>query len=299
MIEFTSFGKWILAGEHAVLRGHPALVFPLHEKKMIFRANFDHVFSVKMLGDHGHELDLIFHGVVEKALEKLKLTRADLKGALTIESSLPLGAGMGGSAALCVGVARFFSQQGLIKEENLYEFSRDLEDLFHGESSGVDIAVALEGKGLLFQRDITKGRSVATRQPLEVLFRPDWYLSYCGKKGVTSECVKKVRELFSKSPERAQLIDLQMKQSVEKAFAALTESGVSDRVSLLAQSLDQARQCFEQWGLAGGDLKRHMNELLESGALSVKPTGSGGGGYVLSLWTKPPPESLRTSLLRV
>lgn len=28
----TTYGKWILAGEHAVLRGHSALVFPIKEK---------------------------------------------------------------------------------------------------------------------------------------------------------------------------------------------------------------------------------------------------------------------------
>ena len=30
----TTYGKWILAGEHAVIRGHGALVFPVHNKKL-------------------------------------------------------------------------------------------------------------------------------------------------------------------------------------------------------------------------------------------------------------------------
>lgn len=35
-----------------------------------------------------------------------------------------------------------------------------------------------------------------------------------------------------------------------------------------------------------------MNRLTAEGALAVKPTGSGGGGFVLSLWDRQPPESL-------
>lgn len=30
----TTYGKWILVGEHAVVRGHAALVFPIKGKKL-------------------------------------------------------------------------------------------------------------------------------------------------------------------------------------------------------------------------------------------------------------------------
>ena len=39
-------------------------------------------------------------------------------------------------------------------------------------------------------------------------------------------------------------------------------------------------------------LQQHMNHLLSSGAIAVKPTGSGGGGFVLSLWEKRPRDEL-------
>jgi len=297
----TSYGKWILAGEHAVLRGHPALVFPLDTKKITFTYDLGATtpFQVLFKGDHGHELELILHGVIEKALTRVERTHVDLKGSLEVESSLPLGAGMGGSAALCVGIAQYFAAKKWILSSLVYEFARDLEDLFHGESSGVDIAVSLEGRAIQFQRDLAKGKSSAVREPLQLKWKPTWFLSYCGKKGVTSECVKRVRDLIEKSPERARKIDHQMHEAVSLAKTALTFEKSEDSLNQLAQALDSARDCFQQWGLCGGELSKHMDFLTENGALSVKPTGSGGGGYVLSLWSQPPPPALVSSLLPV
>ncbi len=41
-------------------------------------------------------------------------------------------------------------------------------------------------------------------------------------------------------------------------------------------------------GLISESLQQHMQQLLHEGALAVKPTGSGSGGYVLSLWESEP-----------
>jgi mevalonate kinase len=35
-----------------------------------------------------------------------------------------------------------------------------------------------------------------------------------------------------------------------------------------------------------------MEILMSAGALAVKPTGSGGGGHVISYWAKEPPSNL-------
>ena len=45
-----------------------------------------------------------------------------------------------------------------------------------------------------------------------------------------------------------------------------------------------AKDCFEQWGLIDSSVQAEMDRLSAQGALAVKPTGSGGGGYLLSLW---------------
>jgi len=284
-----TFGKWILAGEHAVLRGSPALAFPLTARflELNYEPGLDSL-DVEFRGDNGEELKLLFYGVIENALSRLKVTEP-LKGRFVLTSSLPVGAGLGASAALCGAIARWCEAQGWIREVEVYEFARKLEDLFHGESSGVDLAVSLSAQGIRFVRG-------GERQKLKTEWWPKFYLSYCGRRGMTAECVNKVKDMFASHPEKARQTDAKMREAVALAERALNEPQDNGELNL-KKSIDLARECFETWDLCGGDVGTHMRQLLEAGAWAVKPTGSGGGGYVLSLWRKDPPSSLRSSLI--
>lgn len=281
-------GKWILAGEHAVLRGSPALVFPLKSRllKLKYSPEPRDLLHLELAGDHGKELQLLFWGVFEKACEMTKTQRNDFYGTLQMESRIPIGAGLGASAALCVAIGKWFQSMNLISEPGLYEFSRNLENLFHGESSGVDIAVAMSGEGLRFLRE-------GERSLVQMNWTPQWYVSYSGQRGVTLECVSKVKSLLQQNPALGKQIDEDMKQAVlmaEEALALNEQSGLP----LLKKAMDLARTCYERWGLS---VDSHLNWLMEQGAFAVKPTGSGGGGYVLSLWTQKPSEEARKVLI--
>jgi mevalonate kinase len=284
-----TFGKWILAGEHAVLRRCPALAFPLTSRalELSFEPGGSNL-DVEFRGEYGADLKLLFYGVLENALSRLKVSES-LHGRFVIDSGLQVGAGLGATAALGGAVARWCEAQGWIAEADVYEFACRLEDLFHGESSGVDLAVSLSAQGLRFVRG---GEKV----PLNLRWTPKLYLSYCGQRGMTSECVNKVKRLFETHPDRALTLDTQMFEAVELAERALAETSVTG-LPLLQKAIDLARGCFERWDLCGGDLGAHMRLLEEAGALAVKPTGSGGGGYVLSLWRETPPAELLKRLL--
>lgn len=281
MFTCEAYGKWILAGEHAVLRGCPALVFPLKNQKMILNyIDKDSDLSIKLSGPYGESLKLLVWGIIETAVEKLNIKRDKLKGELTIESHLPLGAGLGASAALCVLMGRWFSFLGYVEPSEIYEFSRSLEDMFHGESSGVDIAVSLEGEAIEFYRG-------GDRTPLNVQWTPNWYLSSCGHIGVTNECVQQVKNLYKKDPSKT-FLDEQMKEAVIEAKQALEMQSKQQGLEKLTSAIKKAESCFSQWGLSKGELGEHIDSLYKKGALAVKPTGSGGGGYVLSLWDSDP-----------
>ena len=68
----------------------------------------------------------------------------------------------------------------------------------------------------------------------------------------------------------------------------------------LKAGIDLAHDCFVEWDLCGDDVGAHIRKLREAGALAVKPTGSGGGGYVLSFWGDVvPPKELQDGLIAV
>ena len=188
---------------------------------------------------------------------------------------------MGASAALCVAMARWFEANEMIPKETIESFAKQLEHLFHGQSSGLDIAGVATTTGVYFKQGICV--------PIMQTWKPNWILSSCGQIGITSHCIQQVQTLWQEDATRATHIDNQMVESVQQARLAL-EQTMPHPEHALANAMNRAADCFHQWGLVSDNLHRHMQDLLNAGAIAVKPTGSGGGGYVISLWNTLPPK---------
>lgn len=277
----TTHGKWILAGEHAVLRGHGALAFPIKEKNLTLtyqpgstdlKADYE--------GSSGDEMHLLFWSVLEQGQQLLGQSLNKLSGHFHLQSNIPIGVGMGASAALCVAMSRWFAAQNLLLDETVPSFAKNLENLFHGKSSGLDIAAVAADAGIYFKQGETS--------PIKQTWQPQWYLSSCGQIGITSHCIAEVSKLWESAPQHAKAIDERMHHAVEKSRNALENYHPQSLLSL-QEAITESADCFRDWGLISNTLKQHMELLREAGALAVKPTGSGEGGYVLSLWNKPPP----------
>lgn len=267
-----SHGKCILAGEHGVLRGGEALVLPLRTRGLDLR--WEHSPNPGVRVQEG-AFTGPFRDSLKKALEQTGFQLPQAGYDFQIESDIPVQAGLGSSAALAVSVVRFLNEEGAAVND-AFSLAIEIENLFHGKSSGLDIACVLSSAPIRY----VKG---SPPEDLALLWKPPLYLFDTGKRSATKDCVAKVEAANRKD------LDERMAESVRKMKSVLV-SEQADRVEEMAAAMQLAGSCFTEWGL--GTEPALEEKLRAAGALAVKPTGSGGGGFLLTLWAKKPPEEL-------
>lgn len=262
------FGKCILLGEHSVVRGQPAVVLPLSSRSLSLTWE-------NRGGADGVEADAgdfapAFRAALAEALRLANVTLPAGTWHFTLSSDIPARAGMGSSAALSVAIARFFAELGFLGGD-LFPFALSLENLFHGKSSGIDVAAVLHGQPIRFQA------GVAT--PLPMAWRPHLFLSDTGLRSSTKACVEKVIAL--NRPD----LDERHGRAADLGIRALAAPYGQE---LLVEAMNEGLSCFREWDLVPALVEAQIEGLRKAGALAVKPTGSGNGGYLLSLWPEAP-----------
>ncbi len=267
--KIKAHGKCILLGEHSVVRGAPALVFPL--RSLALELEWE-----KSEGE-GREIegDVPFFSALDRALEILGQRLPEGKWKFRVENKIPVRAGLGSSAALAVAVVKFL-QAIELPVPSPFALCVEIEDLFHGKSSGIDIAGALAETPLLFVR----GRQP---EPVSLAWRPFLYLSDSQLRSPTARSVQKVTDLARDD------LDDRMSLAVSQAKSALSLRS-PEALRQLQSAMEEGAACFQEWGLVPPAMQELALELKAKGALAVKPTGSGDGGFLLSLWDRPQPE---------
>lgn len=271
MFSTQTYGKWILCGEHTVLRGHPAIVFPLANVQLSLEYEM-HPTELEIFANHP-QLETAITAVWQQAWSHLQ------PGRLHIRSNIPCGQGMGASAALCLAIARCVAHFQPIKD-SLWKFARNLENIFHGQSSGLDILGVGSSGPQWFQN--------GEWQNIYLNWQPKWVLTPSLELGKTAEAIQTVKQCWQNDPKLAAKLDNKMQLATEIARQALEQQNLSQ----LATSMRMAHDCFAAWGLITPKMQNKIDALYRQGALAVKPTGSGGGGFLLSLWEERHPEPL-------
>jgi mevalonate kinase len=227
MMKAIAPGKLILSGEHAAVYGRPALAMAIDrsaEAIITPRAHDEISFSLqncseserftiralrefrKRVGTNYHQFlegDLGIREVLLKPVELFQFAfitlldglhlKADRGMDIQLGSNIPMGCGLGSSAATVLSeiraIGHFFRVD--FRPDWHYKYSLEAENMQHGHASGVDTYVSLHGGCVRFQNG--EGKKVPLpRSPVFIVQTgiPDT---------TTGECVSHVREHFGDS----------------------------------------------------------------------------------------------------
>jgi mevalonate kinase len=257
-------GKVLLIGEHAVVYGHPALAAAI-PRHVVVDVESSPTPSLELPGGMAVPAELL-QACVELARE------AGYEGGFRarVSSEIPLGSGLGSSAALGVALARAFAPG--CTADRAAALAMRLERLFHGAPSGVDPAACAQSGVIFFTRAET---------PRIERVRGSAFLCILGS-GIargTRSTVLPLAERRKTDPRLdralARLGDLS--RSARKLF----EEG---RLESLGMLFDEAHALLrDPLGVSCPELESAVAALRSAGALGAKLTGAGGGGAAIGL----------------
>lgn len=293
MIKVFAPGKLILSGEHAVVYGQPALAMAINRyvtatvtQETVPQVLFD-------LSDLAHHSQLSFDAlrhlknrikqkyyrfvsgqysireVLQKPFELAQFALGVLAEPLNVtlphgvklhvQSTIPMGCGMGSSAATILSVMQAVSRylQIPMSEDALFQLALEAENMQHGHSSGLDLRLAMQGGCLYMEGKDLQTRSVPTA--------PMYLINTGTPKTTTGQCVEKVAAYFKSKQLQEDFA------SVTRAMdKALTHQSWQD----MHEAVRQNHSLLNLIGVVPGPVQQFIAQI-ESWGDSAKVCGAG------------------------
>ena len=256
----SAAGKVILLGEHGVVYGRHALALPIPDAVHV---------TLEEADDLEHELPDEY---VTCLLDALGVEQRNWR--IHVDSRLPLGKGLGSSAAIAVATARAFDRKlGLgLDKARINDVAFEVEKLAHGTPSGIDNTLATYAAPMLFSNaDGLQFDVIEPSGPAPVL------VAWGDETGKTSEQVAGVRARHEQAGFDA-IFDEMDRLSCEGA--RLLAAGDWDQLGAL---MNICHGLLNAIGVSTPGLERMVTLARNGGAVGAKLTGAGGGGSIVAL----------------
>ncbi len=277
-------GKVILFGEHAVVYDQPAIAIPVTKVNATARIlpNLEglsgqvHIQAPDIALDM--DLDALAEDhplakVVHLAIEAVQPTHVPAI-TLQVNSTIPISAGMGSSAAISVAVIRALTTflGAPLPPLEISALAYEVEKIHHGTPSGIDNNVIAYQKPVYFWKD----------HPIEFLSIENpshWVIADTGEGRPTRESVSAVRELYDTDPKSYEAIFHQIGEVVQNAKEAL----IAGDLDFLGWLMDKNQRLLEELNVSSPKLDVLIRAAREAGAAGAKLSGGGCGGNMIAL----------------
>ncbi|UCH57866.1 MAG: mevalonate kinase [Candidatus Bathyarchaeota archaeon] len=304
-VEATAPGKAILFGEHSVVYRGPAIVLAIDKRAKIiaekrsdkrihfdcldmgFEGYFEGDVYVPIRGEawRGRRLQ----GMRVAAWKTLEHLGQETGLSLTARSDIPVAAGLGSSAAICVATVAAVGELlgGNLSKKETCDLAYEGEKVVHGTPSGVDNNISTYGGVLRYER----GESI---ERLELGEGLPFVIGNSRRKRSTRRLVARVKALREREPKLVDgLIDA-MVGVAESGLEALKERDLRRLGDLM--NINHGLLASLGVSIARLDLMVHASR--GAGAYGAKLTGAGGGGCMIALLNPSKVEDIRKAIWR-
>lgn len=286
--------KVILFGEHFVVYGGPAILAAINKRISVDARILSHdedriIISsdIGVVGEYWHNGDFnpLEGGSKAKAvldplyeaITQVLLTRNKKKTGIevSISSRVPLGIGLGSSAASCVATVAAVNSlfQNNISRHQVCELAIESERQIHKRTSGADCYVSTFG-GLIHYCSKSKDfKNIKANESLSLV------VASTGIKHYTSDLVSGVKRFKDRNETLFESLAKQASEICLQAWTAI-ESGKGDKIGEL---MNENQIILQQIGVTHHKAQKIIDLCNKAGAIGAKITGAGGGGAVIAL----------------
>jgi len=281
IVSFSAPAKVILSGEHSVVYGRPALVCAIN-KKLNFSLSEDNFLDKKDVTRKEKKIVQLIEKNVISYLKENKIQYRQKQYFFKIDSEIPIGCGLGSSAALSVaGTACFlkFLTDKDFSKEVVNRLAYQIETYFHQNPSGVDNSASCFG-GLIFYRKEFEFLKNISFLDFKIPKNFSLFLIDSGKpKEKTKEMVKMVYGKYKKNPSFIEGILFDMEKTTKKMILSILKADKN----LFQQLLLDNEIFLEMLGVVSSRTKKLLQKLSSFGIGKI--TGAGGkkkgSGFIL------------------
>lgn len=231
-IKVSAPGKLIISGEHAVVYGCPAIVTAINKRLYVTLVN----------------------------------------GKAKIKSDIPIGCGMGSSAAYAVATSatKTFLKNKKLNLDGINDVAYKIEKKRHGNPSGVDNTVSTYGGFLWYRKE---SESLKLFSPIEVKKAlPKIYLIDTGRPlESTKEMVARVQKLYKKEPASIEIIF----KKIEKVTRNFLKYLLGENAASFQDLIKENESLLEKLGVVSNSTVKLIRQIEKIGG-AAKISGAGG-----------------------
>lgn len=302
LIKISVPGKIILSGEHAVVYGKPAIAAAVDRRLTVTLQSRDD--GKKNIHTDAGDTKLI-KAAIKVVQDRLKLRKNTndlprraprcyigvraLRGRYTfftngyelgIKSGIPIGAGMGSSAAIAVGVVTAFmgasTGEARLDLERINKLAYEVEKIQHDAPSGIDNSTVTFGGFLWYRREFEFLKTFWKLQFKIAKKMDNFYLINTGRPDeTTGEMVQRVRERFCKKKMPISTNFLQILDDIESVTKQVALGIRGEDKGMLMEAIRQNERLLEKLGVVGEFAQKIVRELEKAGG-AAKISGAGG-----------------------